>query len=384
MDSRALLERLIAFDTVSHLSNLPLMEFVRDHLASHGIESHMIPDPTGEKANLWAIVGPSDRPGVILSGHVDVVPVKGQDWTRPPFRLTQEGSRLYGRGTTDMKGFVACAIHAMTEAKSRDLHVPLILALSHDEEVGCRGVGSMIAAMQDWPVPPRLCIVGEPTSMETAIGHKGKVALRVTCTGRAGHSSAAPLALNAIHLATDFIGAVRGLQARVAAEGPFDPDYVVPYTTLHVGKISGGVQVNVVAHSCVLDMEIRSLAGHDPALLIAELEQAAERIVAPLRADFPEAAIVLERLWDYPGLGTAPDADVVGFVKSLTGDNAHGKVAYGTEGGMFSARLGLPTVVCGPGSMTQGHMPDEFIELDQLARCDAMLARLTERCVTGF
>jgi acetylornithine deacetylase len=384
MDSRALLERLIAFDTVSHLSNLPLMEFVRDHLASHGIESHMIPDPTGEKANLWAIVGPSDRPGVILSGHVDVVPVKGQDWTRPPFRLTQEGSRLYGRGTTDMKGFVACAIHAMIEAKSRDLHVPLILALSHDEEVGCRGVGSMIAAMQDWPVPPRLCIVGEPTSMEAAIGHKGKVALRVTCTGRAGHSSAAPLALNAIHLATDFIGAVRGLQARVAAEGPFDPDYVVPYTTLHVGKISGGVQVNVVAHSCVLDMEIRSLAGHDPALLIAELEQAAERIVAPLRADFPEAAIVLERLWDYPGLGTAPDADVVGFVKSLTGGNAHGKVAYGTEGGMFSERLGLPTVVCGPGSMTQGHMPDEFIELDQLARCDAMLARLTERCVTGF
>ncbi|MFN3822384.1 MAG: acetylornithine deacetylase [Pseudorhodobacter sp.] len=384
MDSRALLDRLIGFDTVSHRSNLDLLGFVRDHLAEYGIESHMIPDPSGEKANLWAIVGPADRPGVILSGHVDVVPVEGQDWTRPPFQLTQEGSRLYGRGTTDMKGFVASAIRAVTEAKSRDLQVPLILALSHDEEVGCRGVGSMIEAMKGWSVPPRLCIVGEPTSMEAAIGHKGKVALRVACTGRAGHSSAAPLALNAIHLAADFIAAVRALQARVAAEGPFDPDYVVPYTTLHVGKITGGVQVNVVAHHCAVDMEIRSLAGHDPALLISELHQTAEAIVAPLRGDFPEAAITIERLWDYPGLGTAPDADVVGFVKSLTGGNAHGKVAYGTEGGMFAERLGLPTVVCGPGSMTQGHMPDEFIEQEQLARCDAMLARLTDRCAAGF
>ncbi|MBL4916074.1 acetylornithine deacetylase [Szabonella alba] len=384
MDSRALLDRLIAFDTVSHRSNLDLIGFVRDHLAQHGIDSHLIPDPTGEKANLWAVIGPADRPGVILSGHVDVVPVEGQDWTRPPFRLTREGSRLYGRGTTDMKAFVACAIRAVIDAKGRDLQVPLILALSHDEEVGCRGVGSMIDAMKGWAVQPRLCIVGEPTSMEAAIGHKGKVALRVTCTGRGGHSSAAPLALNAIHLASDFIGAVRDLQSQIASDGPFDPDYIVPYTTLHVGKISGGVQVNVVAHQTVIDMEIRSLAGHDPALLIAELERRASAITAPLRETFPEAAITIERLWDYPGLGTAPDADVVGFVKSLTGGNSHGKVSYGTEGGMFAERLGLPTVVCGPGAMTQGHTPDEFIEDSEIDRCEEMLARLTERCVAGF
>ncbi len=384
MDMRAILERLISFETVSHMTNVPLMRFVEGELAKAGIESTLIFDETGEKANLYAVVGPRDVPGVVLSGHVDVVPVEGQDWTRPPFQLTQEGSRLYGRGTTDMKGFDACAIACVLKAAKRELKVPIILALSHDEEVGCRGVGSMIDAMATWPVAPRLCIVGEPTSLDAAIGHKGKVALRVTCTGRAGHSSAAPHALNAIHLAMDFTAAVRALQAQVAVEGPFDPDYDVPYTTLHVGKISGGVQVNVVAHSCVIDMEIRSLAGDDPARLIAKLEEAAEAIVAPLRGDFPEAAIEIERLWDYPGLGTAADAEVVSFVKGLTGGNAHLKVAYGTEGGMFAQRLGLPTVVCGPGAMVQGHMPDEYIEIAQLERCEAMLGALLARCEAGF
>lgn len=384
MDMRAILDRLIAFETVSHMTNLPLLRYVEALLAEAGIESTLIFDETGEKANLYAIVGPRDVPGVILSGHVDVVPVEGQNWTRPPFELTQEGSRLYGRGTTDMKGFDACAIACVLQAAKRELKVPLILALSHDEEVGCRGVGSMIDVIADWPVPPRLCIVGEPTSMDAAIGHKGKVALRVTCIGRAGHSSAAPLALNAIHLAMDFTAAVRELQAEVAANGPFDPDYDVPYSTLHVGKISGGVQVNVVAHSCVIDMEIRTLAGDDPARLIAKLEAAAAAIVTPLRSNFPEAAIAINRLWDYPGLGTAPDADVVSFVKGLTGGNAHLKVAYGTEGGMFAQRLGLPTVVCGPGAMTQGHMPDEFVEIAQLERCEAMLSALLARCENGF
>lgn len=384
MQMRAILDRLIAFETVSHMTNVPLMRFVQQVLADGGIDSTLIFDDTGAKANLFAIVGPRDVPGVVLSGHVDVVPVEGQTWTKPPFELTQDGTRLYGRGTTDMKGFDACAIAMMLDAAKRDLKVPLILALSHDEEVGCRGVGSMIDAMADWPTRPRLCIVGEPTSMEAAIGHKGKVALRVTCTGRAGHSSMAPMALNAIHLAMDFGVAVRDLQANIAANGPFDPDYDVGYSTLHLGKINGGVQVNVVAHTCTIDMEIRTLAEHDPAQLIAQLQTAAESITAPLRADFPEAAIVIERQWDYPGLGTAPDADIVSFVKGLTGGNAHLKVAYGTEGGMYAQRLGLPTVICGPGAMAQGHMPDEFVELAQLARCEAMLAALLARCETGF
>jgi acetylornithine deacetylase len=382
--ARDILERLIAFDTTSANSNLPLMHYVQSLLADAGIPSHLIPDATGQKANLWAQTGPENIPGVILSGHVDTVPVEGQTWTKPPFDLTAEGTRLYGRGTTDMKGFDACAIACMIAAARDDLRVPIILALSYDEEIGCRGVGPMIDAMAQWPIRPRLCIVGEPTSMEAAIGHKGKVALRVTCTGRSAHSSSAPNALNAIHLAMDFGTAVRALQTEIAQNGPFDADYDVPYSTLHIGKIHGGVQVNVVANTCVIDMEIRSLAGHDPAHLIAQLQTAAAAITAPHRANFPEAAIEIERLWDYPGLGTAPDADVVSFVKGLTGGNAHLKVAYGTEGGMFAQRLALPTVVCGPGDMAQGHMPDEYIDVAQLDRCMAMMDGLRARCVAGF
>ncbi|MBL9052373.1 MAG: M20/M25/M40 family metallo-hydrolase, partial [Tabrizicola sp.] len=243
---------------------------------------------------------------------------------------------------------------------------------------------SLIDLLALAPVRPRFCIVGEPTLMQVATGHKGKVALRATCTGREGHSALAPIALNALHLAADFLNAVRRLQAEVAATGMRDGDYDVPYTTLHVGKMSGGVQVNIVPNHAVLDFEIRSLAGEDLAGLITRLEAEAEAIVAPLRADFPEAAIKVERQWDYPGLGTPPDAAVVNFVKGLTGANGTIKVAFGTEGGLFDQRLGVPTVICGPGSMAQGHKPDEFVTVEQIARCQAMLAELVNRLEAGF
>lgn len=381
---RQILERLIGFDTVSAKSNLDLLGYVRGLLADAGIDSVLIPDVTGQKANLYAVVGPVDVPGVILSGHVDVVPVEGQAWTRPAFALTQEGGRLFGRGTTDMKGFVACALAAVLRARALTLKVPVILALSHDEEIGCQGVGSMLDVMAGWPVPPRMCLVGEPTSMQVATGHKGKIALRATCTGREMHSAMAPLALNALHLGADFIGALRQLQAEVVAADLRDDDYDVPYTTLHVGKMQGGVQVNIVPKTCVLDFEIRALAGEDTAALIARLEADAAAIAAPHRAAFSEAAIRIERLWDYPGLGTSASADVVAFAKGLLGSNGTIKVPYGTEGGMFAQRLGVPTVICGPGSMAQGHTPDEFIETEQLARCETMLDGLLGRLQAGF
>ncbi|MEY4696472.1 MAG: acetylornithine deacetylase, partial [Pseudomonadota bacterium] len=222
------------------------------------------------------------------------------------------------------------------------------------------------------------------TGMQVATGHKGKVALRATCLGREGHSALAPLALNALHLAADFVGVVRAVQARVAAEGLRDGDYDVPYSTLHVGKLSGGVQVNIVPNAAVADWEIRSLAGEDVAALIDEVKAGAAGIIAPLRAAFPEAEIRVERLWDYPGLGTPSDAAVVNFVKSLTGANGTIKVAFGTEGGLFDARLGIPTVICGPGSMAQGHKPDEYVSLDQMARCEAMLAALVRQLEAGL
>jgi acetylornithine deacetylase len=379
-----ILGRLLAFDTVSSNPNIALMIEVKGLLEAAGLRVTLVPDASGGKANLFATTGPDGVGGVMLSGHTDVVPVEGQSWTYPPFAMTQENGRYYGRGAADMKGFVACAIEAMLLAARRPLQVPLHLALSYDEEIGCMGVRSLIDLLAAAPVRPRFCIVGEPTGMQVATGHKGKVALRASCTGREGHSALAPLALNALHLAGDFLAVVRRVQAEVAETGLRDGDYDVPYTTLHVGKMSGGVQVNIVPNHAVLDFEIRSLAGEDVAGLIRRLEEEAEAIVAPLRAEFPEAAIKVERLWDYPGLGTPSDAEVVRFVKRLTGANGTMKVAFGTEGGLFDQRLGVPTVICGPGSMAQGHKPDEFVTVEQIERCRGMLAALVDRLEAGL
>ncbi|MEO8244349.1 MAG: acetylornithine deacetylase [bacterium] len=383
MQCRDILTQLMGFDTTSAKPNLALMHYVRDLLAEAGITATLIPDPTGHKANLFATTGPAGS-GVMLSGHTDVVPVEGQTWTHLPFALTERHGRLYGRGTADMKGFCAAAIACVIAAARRPLKVPLHLALSYDEEIGCMGVGSLIDMLDAAPVKPRFCIVGEPTAMQVATGHKGKIALRATCIGREGHSALAPLALNALHLAADFVNAVRALQTEVAATGIKDGDYDVPYSTLHVGKLNGGVQVNIVPNCAVIDFEIRSLAGEDTDALIDALRTAAETICRPLRGDFPEAQIKIERLWDYPGLGTPSDAAVVNFVKGLTGANGTIKVAFGTEGGLFDARLGIPTVICGPGSMAQGHKPDEYVTLDQLQRCEAMLAALILRLQSGI
>ena len=381
---RAILDRLLAFDTVSAKPNMALMEYVRDLLADAGIEAVLIPDAAGGKANLWATVGPADIGGVMLSGHTDVVPVEGQAWTVPPFALTEREGRYYGRGSADMKGFVACAIAAMLKAAARPLKVPLHLALSYDEEIGCMGVRSLIDMLAGAPVKPAMCIVGEPTAMQVATGHKGKVALRATCVGREGHSALAPMALNALHLAADFVNAARRVQARLASEGVRDGDYDVPYTTVHVGKMQGGVQVNIVPNAATIDFEIRSLAQDDPEAIIAELRAEVVAILDPLRETFPEADIAIERLWDYPGLGTPSDAGVVNFVKSLTGANGTMKVAFGTEGGLFDARLGIPTVICGPGSMAQGHKPDEFVAVEQMARCEVMMDALIARLEAGL
>ncbi|ROT99459.1 acetylornithine deacetylase [Histidinibacterium lentulum] len=381
MQSVEILERLIAFPTVSSEPNRELIHFCAGLLQEAGAEVVLIEAEGGRKANLYATLGPRDRGGVMLSGHTDVVPVEGQDWTLPPFALTEREGRLYGRGTADMKGFVACALAAAL--KAGELRTPLHLALSHDEEIGCVGVRSLIDMLAGAPVRPRFCIVGEPTSMQVVTGHKGKSALRVRCTGREGHSALAPEALNAIHLACDMIGEIRALQAEVAEAGLKDDGYDVPYTTLHVGRIDGGVALNIVPNACVVDFEIRNLAGDDPEALLGRLRDRAEGIVAPLRDRFPEAAIGIEVTNRYPGLETPEDAEVVAFVKALTGGNGTGKVAFGTEGGLFSEALGVPVVVCGPGSMAQGHKPDEYVSVEQMARCDGMMEALLARLREG-
>ncbi|HAU77922.1 MAG TPA: acetylornithine deacetylase [Agrobacterium sp.] len=382
MTTQDILKRLIGFPTVSRDSNLALIEFVADALRQHGIVSHLIHNDDGCKANLFATIGPDDRPGIVLSGHTDVVPVDGQEWSSPPFNMTERDGRFYGRGTADMKGFVASALATCIKASSMDLQVPLHLALSFDEEVGCLGVRSLIEFLRNVPRKPLLCIVGEPTGMQVAIGHKGKVAARAICRGREGHSAMAPLALNAIHLGCDFITALRREQERLSV-GARDDNYDVPYTTIHVGRMNGGLALNIVPNLCQIDFEIRNIAVDDPENILGHLTLEAGRITEKAKCVASEAAIDIRVVNAYPGLDTPATSPEVDFVRSLVGNQSTTKVAFGTEGGLFDSVAEIPTVICGPGFMDQGHRPDEFISAEQLIRCDDMLANLLMKMTTG-
>ncbi len=378
------LEKLLSFDTTSAHSNSELITWVQSELLAMGAIVKIIPNEDGSKANLFATLGPKDIGGVMLSGHTDVVPVTGQDWTVPAFSMTRRDGKVFGRGTTDMKGFIASMMTAAREASVQNLKTPLHLALSYDEEVGCIGVRSMIDMLNNAPIRPQMCIVGEPTGLLVATGHKGKIAARAKCIGCAGHSALAPFAVNALYLANDFITKLRKVQETLRLGATQDHDYDVPYTTLHVGRIKGGGALNIVPHLCELDFEIRNLAQDDAAEILNNLTQAAKSIALEAQNIASEANIEIEVFNTYPGLDTASNETVVGFVKSLTGANSTIKVAYGTEGGLFDQRLGVPTVVCGPGDMAQGHKPDEFITETQLSACDAMLDNLIQRLIIGL
>jgi len=378
------LEKLLSFDTTSANANSEMIKWVETELLSFGASVKIIPNVDESKANLFATLGPQDIGGVMLSGHTDVVPVTGQAWTVPAFSMTQRDGKIFGRGTADMKGFIAAMMNVAKLASTQTLKTPLHLALSYDEEIGCIGVRSMIDMLSNAPIRPQMCIVGEPTGLAVATGHKGKIAARAKCTGRAGHSALAPFAVNALYLANEFITELRKVQDVLRLGVVQDLDYDVPYTTLHVGRIAGGGALNIVPHSCELDFEIRNLAQDNPAEILEKLRQAADLIALSARNVASEANIEIEVFNTYPGLDTPSSAPVVGFVKSLMGANGTIKVAYGTEGGLFDQSLGVPTVVCGPGDMAQGHKPDEFITEAQLAACDTMLVNLLHRLVAGI
>lgn len=384
MRSIEILDRLIAFPTVARSPNIELIAYCRDILDAVGVASTLVESADGKQANLYATIGPTDRPGVMLSGHTDVVPVEGQAWSVDPFKLTEKDGKFYGRGAADMKGFVACALAAAEQAARRDLATPLHLALSYDEEIGCVGVRSLIDMLEGAPIRPRFCIVGEPTTLAVATGHKGKTDLRGVFTGKEAHSALAPTGVNAIYMAAEFIEAVRRMQAEIVESGPKDGDYDVPYTTLHVGKIQGGVALNIVPNRCEIAFEIRSLAEDDPASHLERMRVEAGLVAAQAHRVSLDAGVEISVTNTYPGLDTPPSSEVVSFVKQLTGANGTIKVAFGTEGGMFQERLGVPTVVCGPGSMAQGHKPDEFVAREQLERCDAMLAELLSQLERGI
>lgn len=380
-----ILHRLIAFPTVSRKPNLDLIDYVTTLLDQAGITWELAKSPDGRRANIFATVGPTDRAGVILSGHTDVVPAEGQAWTRDPFRLSVDGGRLYGRGTADMKGFVASAIAAALRAARRPLAMPLHLALSYDEEIGCVGVRGLIEALRTRPIRPAFCIVGEPTTMRIASGHKGKLALRACCQGRVGHSALAPMALNALHLGADFLGVLRAEQAYLVADGARDDAYDIPYSTVHAGIMRGGRALNIVPDSCEIDFEIRNLACDDPHQILRRIAAGAEAISESLRHDFPEVAILIEEMNAYPGLDTPPGAEVIALLRRIgRSDESTCKVAFGTEAGLFNDILGIPSAICGPGAMAQGHKADEYIEEGQLAACDRMMDQLVGLLASGL
>ncbi|MDT1064115.1 acetylornithine deacetylase [Paracoccus sp. CPCC 101403] len=372
-----LLDRLIAFPTVSAESNLALIDFVEDHLRLCGFQIHRLPSPTEPKAGLLARLG-SGQGGIMLSAHSDVVPVKSQNWTRPEFTLTEDGDRLYGRGTTDMKGFLASMLALAGRARGANLGQPLMLCISYDEEVGCTGIREMMPGYQALGWNPDLCIVGEPTGMRPAIGHKGKMAFRATCRGKAGHSSLAPKYANALHLASDLIACLRRIQEAYAASAGQDDAYDIPYSTIHAGRMQGGAALNIVPDVATVEFELRHIGGDDPTDFIARLAAEIAPVLVPYREVCPEANIFIETINAYPGFAVYKDDPIVHRIAAFSGNPGPIKVAYGTEAGYF-AGIGIPTIVCGPGDMEgQGHKPDEYLEIAQLAACDRMLDRVLE------
>src|SRR5215467_4146970 len=309
-----ILEALVAFDTTSRNSNLALVEWVEAYLDRFGVPHERISDTSGTKANVWATIGPADVPGTILSGHTDVVPVDGQSWSSDPFRLTKREGRVYGRGTCDMKGFVACCLAAVPDMLGRKLKQPIHLAFSYDEEVGCIGVRGIIARLHDWPVKPVACFVGEPTCMQVVIGHKAKRSVSATVRGHTVHSSLAPLGVNAVEYAARMISKIRDIAERLEREGPRDPLYDVPHSTGHTGLVHGGSALNIVPDLCTFEYEFRTIAADDPNALAAEVESYARGALEPkMKAVAPEAGITLRDRSSFPGLDTAPGSDIVGL-----------------------------------------------------------------------
>ncbi|BCT33972.1 acetylornithine deacetylase [Pseudomonas sp. BNK-6] len=374
--SRELLARLVGFATVSRDSNLELIGFIRDYLAGHGVDSELIYNPQRTKANLFASIGPSDRSGVVLSGHTDVVPVDGQAWSVEPFVLSEREGRLYGRGTADMKGFIASVLAAVPGLVRRELRIPIHLAFSYDEEVGCLGVRPMLERLQQRRHKPLLCLIGEPTELRPVLGHKGKLAMRCQVRGAACHSAYAPYGVNAIEYAARLIGKLGEIGGRLARPEHHDPRFDPPFSTVQTGTIKGGRALNIVPADCEFDFEVRTLPEFDAQAVVDELQRyAQDQLLPQMQAVQADTGIALQPLSAYPGLATAADSEAAELLALLSGSRAFGTVAFGTEGGLFH-QAGIPTVVCGPGSMDQGHKPDEFISLEQLHACDAMLRRL--------
>jgi acetylornithine deacetylase len=385
--SLSTLKDLVAFDTTSAKSNLAMIDHLADRLSGLGFDIRMTRNAEGSKANLFATIGPSNGSGppsggIVLSGHTDVVPAAAEDWTTPPFAASVRDERVYGRGTADMKGFIACCLAAAPHFAQARLTKPVHFAFSYDEEVGCLGVRSLLADLKTANIRPALCVVGEPTEMNVIIGHKGKKSVTCTVLGKEGHSAMNHLGVNAVEIAADLVSRIRALQRQIKTDGPFEDGYDPPYTTLHTGTIRGGLALNIIPRDCTFEFEIRNLPGHDPETVMRELRAYAQELVVDMLAVDPATGILFNEYNTTAGLSSGPDDEATQLACQLSGHNHTQKVSFTTEAGLFAVH-GIPAVVCGPGSIAQAHRPDEFIALEQLVRCETFLNGLLERVSGG-
>jgi acetylornithine deacetylase len=374
--TREILGELIAFPTVSSDSNLELITYAADLLSSAGATLSFTRDETGTKANLFATLGPAGDGGIVLSGHTDVVPVAGQDWTSDPFAMDERDGLLFGRGACDMKGFIACVLAMAPYYGSLDLKRPLHVALTHDEEVGCMGARTLVAEIERMGLRPAVAIIGEPTSMRVIEGHKGCHEYTTEFTGLEGHGSRPELGVNAVEYAARYIGRLLDLREALVGRAPARSRFTPPWTTLQIGRISGGVAHNVIAGQCSVDWEMRPVQRGDADFVKDAMGAYVERELKPaMRAVSPNADIVTHTVGEIAGLAVVEDSEARDIVFALTGQNEADVVAFGTEAGLFQA-LGMSVVVCGPGSIDQAHKPDEYVALDQLSACLKMLEGL--------
>jgi acetylornithine deacetylase len=377
-EATAILADLIAIDTTSRESNLALIDYVERHLGGFGVAGRRVFNADGSKANLYATVGPMEPGGVVLSGHSDVVPVDGQPWTSDPWRLTRRGDRLLGRGTCDMKGFLALSLALAPYVARRGMVRPLHLAISYDEEVGCLGAPSMIAEIARELPSPAAVVVGEPTEMVVVSGHKGIATWNVTVTGHEAHSSLIHLGASANMVAVRLMQQLADLADRLAGEGDPHGPFCPHHATLTIGQMNGGTAVNILARECRFAFDLRTLPGQEPEAILAPFFAACEAADTELRARFPEAGVRVERRSRTPSFAPEADGAAERLARRWAGDNGPARaVPYAAEAGQFQG-AGFSTVICGPGSIAQAHQPDEYIEVQQIERGAAFMLRLAD------
>ena len=377
-----LIHTLVGYDTTSRDSNLALIDWIRDYLEGHGFAATLTFDDDRRKANLFATLaavdGHATEGGIVLSGHTDVVPVDNQPWESDPFIVTARDGRLYGRGVTDMKSFSACGLAFVPEFVRRGVRKPLHFALSYDEEVGCIGVRRLIADIVARGVRPAACIVGEPTGMELVVAHKGKKAWRCRVRGFEAHSSLTPSGVNAVQIACEIVAYIARRAREFRDAGKRDDAYDVPYTTAHVGTIRGGTALNIVPRDCTFDFEIRHLPFDDPDRFIRDVEQFAAGFLPAMHAVDAGTYIEFDDLSTLPGFDTHDGSEVTALGHACNATQEVGKVSFGTEASLFHG-ASIPTIICGPGHIAQAHQPNEWVSLDQIARCEAFMQRLVDR-----